>query len=141
MTSNSPTYKSLLILRWNANSLHNHLNDLQLTLHEKRIDIALLSETHLTTRNKIYILSYTFLHTNHPDDSAHGGAAIFIKSSILFHPLPPYNESHIQANSIQITLDHTPIIITSTYCPPRHTISPLQFDTACEPCKENVPIF
>jgi hypothetical protein len=128
MTNNSSTSKSLLILLWNANGLHNHLNDLQLTLHEKRIDIALISETHSTTHNKTYIPGYTCLHTNHPDGTAHGGASIFIKSSILFHPLPPYNEPHIQANSIQITLDHTPITITSTYCPPRHTISPLQFE-------------
>lgn len=128
MTNNAPTSKSLLILLWNANGLQNHLNDLLLTLQEKRIDIALISETHLTTRNKIFLPGYTFLHTNHPDGTAHGGAAIFIKSTILFNSLPPYTEPHIQANSIQITLDHTPITITSTYCPPRHTISPLQFE-------------
>ena len=125
MTNNSPTSKLLLILLWNANGLHNHLNDLQLTLHEKRIDIALISEIHSTTRNKTYIPGYTFFHTNHPDGTAHGGAAIFIKSSILFRPLPTYNEPHnqqIPSKSHLIThllqsLQHTALLgILSPHC-------------------------
>lgn len=84
MTNNTPTSKSLLVLLWNANGILNHTADLSLTLHEKRIDIALISETHLTNRSKIHIPDYTILRSNHPDGTAHGGAAIIIRSTILF---------------------------------------------------------
>jgi hypothetical protein len=80
----SYTSNSLLILLFNSNGLQNHSNELQLVLQEKRIDIALISETHFTKYSHIAIPGYHLLKTNHPDNSAHGGAAIFIKSSLSF---------------------------------------------------------
>jgi exonuclease III len=61
----------MLILLWNANGIHNHIAELSLVLHEKRMDIALISETHLTNRTKIHIPDYTILRSNHPDGTAH----------------------------------------------------------------------
>jgi len=78
MTNNTPISKSLLILLWNANGIHNHIADLSLVLRDKRIDIALVSETHLTKRTKIHISDYTILRSNHPDDTAHGVVLIII---------------------------------------------------------------
>jgi hypothetical protein len=42
------TNNSLLILLFNANGLKNHVNELQLVLQKKRIDIALISEKNFT---------------------------------------------------------------------------------------------
>ncbi|KAE9538150.1 hypothetical protein AGLY_006122 [Aphis glycines] len=102
--------------------------ELSLVLHEKRIDIALLSETHLTNRTKIHIPDYTILRSNHPDGTAHGGAAIIIRSTILFHNVSQISEPHIQSFTIQITLDHSPISISAAYCPPNQIISTLLFE-------------
>lgn len=64
MTNNTPTSKSLQILLWNANDIHNHTANLSLILHEKCIDIAFISETN---RTKIHIPDYKILRSNHPD--------------------------------------------------------------------------
>jgi hypothetical protein len=40
--------KPLTIFLWNANGIFQHLNELQIVLNEKKIEIALISETHLT---------------------------------------------------------------------------------------------
>lgn len=66
-----------------------------LNLH--KIDVALIAETHFTTKTMFKIPSYKVYHIPHPDDTAHGGAAVIIRSTIPHH--------------------------TAIYCPPRHAIS------------------
>jgi len=109
MINNTPTSKSLLILLWNANGIHNYIAELSLVLHDKRIDIALISETHLTKTTKIHIPDYTILRSNHLDNTARGGAATIIKSTIIFYNVSQLSETHIQSFTIQITLNHSPI--------------------------------
>lgn len=80
--NNLATKKSLLILQFNANGLKNHINELQNVLYHRRINIALFTETHCTKHSNIHISGYILLKVNHPDNTAHGGVAIFIKSSM-----------------------------------------------------------
>jgi len=86
MTNNncnkSVTDDSLLILQFNANGLKDHALDLDTVLNRKRIDVALISETHFTKFSHKHIPGYTLIKSNHPDNTAHEGAAIFIKSNI-----------------------------------------------------------
>jgi len=77
MTNNSLTLISIIVLLFNANGLKNHIIEIQAVLYEKRIDIALITETHFTK-------------SNHPDNTAHGGVAIIIKSTLSFSPLPKF---------------------------------------------------
>jgi len=67
----SPTSNSLLILQFNANGLKNHQNELHVVLQEKRIDIALISETHFTKYSHVPITGYNLLKTNYPENTAH----------------------------------------------------------------------
>jgi hypothetical protein len=76
MPYNSITNKSLLILLFNANDLKNH-RTAKCSIN-KRIDIALITETHFTKYSTIHITGYKLLKTNHPDGTAHGGVAILI---------------------------------------------------------------
>jgi exonuclease III len=78
MSTNNITNKSILILQFNANGLKNHINVLETVLYNKRIDIALITETHFTKYSHINIPGYKVLNTNHPDNTAHGGVAIII---------------------------------------------------------------
>lgn len=59
---NSATSKSLLILQFNANGLKNHANELQNVLYDKRIDIALIKETHFTKYT--HISNHTWIQAN-----------------------------------------------------------------------------
>lgn len=121
--SNSFTNKSLLILQFNANGLKNHVNELETVLHNKRIDIALITETHFTKYSSIHIPDYKLLKTNHPDNTAHGGVAILIKSSISFQSLPNFCQPYLQSCALTIKLNSIPITIAAIYSPPKHKIT------------------
>jgi len=92
MTKNTFTNQSLSILLFNANGIKNHVNELQFVLHNKRIDIALITETHFTQHSYIFIPGYKLVRANHPDNTAHGGVAILIKSTStsIYQSLPNY---------------------------------------------------
>ncbi|KAL4091575.1 hypothetical protein QTP88_026242 [Uroleucon formosanum] len=64
----------------------NNINELQFTLHENKIDIAMISETHLTHKNFLNIHGYHALKADHPDGSADGGAVLLISNKIHHSP-------------------------------------------------------
>jgi len=118
--SNMFTSNSLLIL-WNANGLKNHKSELLVTVQKKRVDIVLIFETHFTNISYINLPSYHTLHANHPDNTAHASAAVYIKSSLAYIPLPNFITNHIQSCAISLILNNI------TYCPPKRSISPNNF--------------
>jgi len=124
---NNTTSNSLIVLLWNCNGILNHVNELTATLHNKRIDIALISESHLTDRARINIPGYHLITSNHPDGSAHAGSAILIRTHLQFYPLPNYNKDYIQAYAISLILNHVRLTIAAAYCPPKHNITIDQF--------------
>jgi len=77
----------LRVVLWNANGLSNRKLELHTFLNMHKIDIALISETHFTSRTVFKISHYTVHHSIHPDDTAHGEAAIILRSSISDHEL------------------------------------------------------
>jgi len=74
----------LRIALWNANGLQNHKEKLKFFLTQNKIDIMLISETHFTNKSHFSIAGYNICLTNHPDDKAHEGTAILIKSQIAY---------------------------------------------------------
>ena len=62
---NSVTDNSLLILQFNANGLKNHCNELYIVFHDKRINIARISEMHFTKYSHIAISGYYLLKSIH----------------------------------------------------------------------------
>lgn len=127
MQTNNFTSNSLFILTWNSNGLINRRNELLATLYNSRIDIALISETHLTNITQINLPGYHIIKSNHPDGTDHAGAAIFIRTLLLFYPLPQYQTAHIQACGIALILNNIPINIYAIYSPLRHSITPTHF--------------
>lgn len=125
--NNSVTDNSLLILQFNANGLKNHVHELESVLINKRIDIALISETHFTKYSYIHIPGYTLIKTNHPDNTAHGGAAIFVKSTIEFYPLLSFSQDFLQSCAINLKINNTPITIAAIYSPPKHIVTHIKF--------------
>lgn len=83
----------------------------------------LLTGTHYTKYSSIYIPDYKSLKTNHPDNTAHGGITILIKSSIAFQSLPNFYQPYLQSCSININLNNVPITIAVLYSPPKHKIT------------------
>jgi len=89
----------------------------------------LLSETHFTSKSYFSIARYNIYTANHPDNKAHGGTAILIKSTILYAEHPSYLKAELQATIIQVQAPHHHIKIASTYCPPRHNMTVAHFDS------------
>ena len=102
---------------WNVNGLSNHKLELQTFLDMHKIDIALISETHFTSRTVIKIPHYTVYHTIHPDDTAHGGAEVILRSSIHHHELLHHQSDKIQATTIQLDAHPWPLTVSAIYCP------------------------
>lgn len=117
MTSIFSTNASLLILQFNANGLRNHINELQIILHTKRIDIVIITETYFKKSSYFYIPGYKLINTNHTDNTAHGGVAIFIKSTLEFQVPPSFCEDYLQSCALTIKLNYTPFAIAAIYFP------------------------
>ena len=113
----------LRVVIWNANGLSNHKLELHTFLTMYKIDIALVSETHFTSRSVFKIPHYTVYRNIYADDTAHGGPAVIIRSSIRQHELPHHQSAKIQATTVQLEAHPRPMTISAIYCPPRHTIS------------------
>ena len=101
----------LRVVLWNTNGLSNHKLELQVFLDVHKIDTALISETHFTSRTVFKIPHYTVYHTTHPNDTAHGGAAVILRSSIRHHELLPHQSDKIQAATIQLDAHPWPLTI------------------------------
>jgi hypothetical protein len=86
--------------------------------------VALISETHYINT----LPGYKCYHTCHPDGTAHAEVAIIVRFALQLYPLPNYQTPHIQACTISLTMNHQPNTISTTYCPPRHNITPNQFN-------------
>jgi hypothetical protein len=69
-------------MSWNANRLLNHQQELQATLDINKIDVCLISKTHLTKQSFIKFRGYKFFHTTHPGNAARGGSAAIVKDNI-----------------------------------------------------------
>jgi len=118
----------LRIAQWNANGLQQHKDEVKLFLNQNKIDILLISETHFTSKNHFTIPGYDLCFTNHPDGTAHGGTAIFIKTTIAYHGQLKHTEAGIQATSVRVKGPVLDITITAVYCPPRHNLKAEYFE-------------
>jgi len=114
---NNPSHPFSIFL-WNANGILNNINELQFTLNEHRIDIAMISETHLTQKNYLNIQGYEALRADHPDGSAHGGTVLLISRRIPHSPFPPLTSYKLQIIATSIVLNSIPITFASAYLPP-----------------------
>lgn len=118
MATVNNSFHPLSILLWNANGILKNINELQFTLNENKIDIAMISETHLTHKNFLNLNGYESLRADHPDGTAHGGSALLISHKIPHSPFPSHTSDNIQIIASSIILNSIPISFASAYLPP-----------------------
>ena len=73
-----------------------------------------------TDKSFLNIPGYKFYHANHPDNTAHAGTAILIKSTTNHYPLHNYVKEFLQATSIRVKTLPYVITVSAIYCPPRY---------------------
>lgn len=120
---------SIIIATWNINGLTPNIQELGILLTSNKIDIALISETHLNDRKTVKLDNYDIYSTNHPDEKSHGGTAIFIKNNINHQFYGELRENWIQATTITVHEKMGPINISAIYCPPGQNIKKDMFDS------------
>jgi len=117
----------LKIAIWNANGISQRKNEIQAFLIDHKIDIMLISETHLTTKNFFFIKNYFFYDTKHPNNKAHGGTGILIRRGIKHYMHSTFSKTFLQATSIVIEEWSGNCVFTAVYCPPKFAINKEQF--------------
>jgi hypothetical protein len=125
-TSRCSCEKSRIICR-NANGLTNRSQELENFLHSNSIDIALISETHLTTKSHVRIYGYQLYHTPHPDGGAHSGAATIIKNNLFCQLHNHLQYEFFQGTAVTVKYGGAELLVASVYCPPEHSIKRYQF--------------
>jgi len=120
---------NLRLYIWNANGLHWQIPEIKIFLKTQKIDILLVSETHLIYKNYIKIQEYSIYHSVHPDGKTHGDTAVIIKNTIGHYESNKYIKDYLQATSI-VVRDYLgyKILILALYCPPKHNIKKKQFE-------------
>lgn len=122
--------KGLRLVLWNANGLLSRKNELEIFLTDNEIDVALLTETHLTRNIQFNIPTYITYRTDHPSNRARGGALILVKSSINHHFNGSKVNESIQCTSIKVGMLHFEVAIAAVYCPPGSNLTkPILDDT------------
>jgi exonuclease III len=96
----------------NSNGLNNHIGEIPVFLETDKIDILLISESHTTEQSVIKIPYCTIYYANHPDETAHAGSALIIKSQLKHYVLEPYITNKIQSTISKVRI-HDP---TYNYC-------------------------
>lgn len=119
---------SLKIATWNLDGLSPNLEEVEVLLHTHHIDILLVSESHLTDNSNINIRGFNIYATNHPDGTAHAGAALIIRSKIKHYEQPQFRKPHIQAATVAVHDGNGTFNVAAIYSPPKHNIKKEQYD-------------
>lgn len=115
---------SLRIASWNAAGLRNKLSDLKAFISQHKIDIMIVTETHLVNTDNIKINGFYEYIANHPSGRRRGGAAIFIKTSIKHIALNIDTPPKVQCSIIAVALSNgSTINIAAAYFLPTESWS------------------
>ena len=105
-----------------------HTQETVMSLNTQFVNIYLISETHFTPRTYLDIRGYDMIAGNHPDNRAHAGSAILIKSTIKYTVLPTISHNYLQAAGVKVSTNCGDVSVYVIYSPPRHS-------TSCQICQ------
>lgn len=109
--------EQLRIAFWNANSVSDKKQELTDFMEEERIDVMLLSETHLRATKTFHIRNYTTYRTDRQTGRG-GGTAILVKRGLTHGELPEKETTNIENTGVRIKTKRGNIDIYAIYLPP-----------------------
>lgn len=120
-SSKKSTRNEFKILHWNANGLTQHSDELKDLLDRQKVDVALISETHLSQKKKLKIPGMSIYRRDRTQNTkAAGGTAIIIRNNVVHSQIELENLNHLEANAVLIELEnHTKINIVAMYKKPK----------------------
>jgi exonuclease III len=111
---NSKVHRPIKVVAFNANGITRQRYELSKQLQTLRIDVVLLSETHLKPRERSSIRKYhTYRNDCHP--GAKGGTAVAVKKGVprSYVDLPPLIS--IEATGVCIPIGNKEIVLAAVY--------------------------
>lgn len=112
----------LRIAHWNSNSVRNKKNEITMFIEEEDVDIMLISETYLKTKDKFKIRNYD-VYRKDRENGHGGGTAILIKRKIKHGEMAEIEEGNVEGNGIKVQTKRGEIIIYSAYKSPSKAIT------------------
>lgn len=109
--------RKLNILNWNAHGISSQKNEFKIFLESNSIDVACITETHLSQNINFKIPGYKILRKDKESSTASGGVALVIKNNVSFVENIIFNISNIEVVSICL-LSSPSTVITVAYKPP-----------------------
>lgn len=106
----------LMVVEWNANGVKKRIPELQDFLIRLNVDIALINETKLKPKDKIFLKGYLIYRMDRTDRKG-GGVAIVIKPNIKHVELPHTSSKSIENISLAVTAGNMQAVFTSVYNP------------------------
>ncbi|KAL4144100.1 hypothetical protein QTP88_006330 [Uroleucon formosanum] len=118
-----------ILLNWNADGLKNKRNTLLAFLTHHNIDIACITETHLSSLDEIKFPGYIPHRTDRVTQSrAMGGVAILVRARIKQQVIPNLNLLSLEAVAVLIKLNNRYVTIVSAYQPPSRQMQMSDYD-------------
>jgi exonuclease III len=108
--------KALRLACWNADSVRGRKQELDHFLGQHGIDICLLAETHLRSREVFRLENYVCHRNDRLNEG--GGTAILVRRCIVHHAVPVQGLQHLEATAIQVMLVAKPVKILAAYLSP-----------------------
>jgi exonuclease III len=90
--------QALRIASWKANELKQRFHEIEVFVWDQKIDICLISETHLTKEFHSRIIRYKIYHNIRPDKIRKDGSAVIVKENIKH-----YQEDNLETCLMQVT--------------------------------------
>ncbi|KAL4144088.1 hypothetical protein QTP88_006318 [Uroleucon formosanum] len=113
----------------NADGLKNKRNTLLAFLTHHNIDIACITETHLSSLDEIKFPGYIPHRTDRVTQSrAMGGVAILVRARIKQQVIPNLNLLSLEAVAVLIKLNNRYVTIVSAYQPPSRQMQMSDYD-------------
>lgn len=108
--------ESITICNWNACSLQSKMLEFIDFLDEHKIDICVITETHLKPEVKIYFPDFRLVRLDRTEARG-GGVAIALRNNINCRLLPSFKTKTIEAIGVEVSTSVGPITIIAAYCP------------------------
>lgn len=117
-------HRELRLIAFNANGLKRQIFEFQYLLVQNNIDIALISESHLQSTDRLSIRNYEIIRTDRPYGRG-GGTAVIIKSNITYTPVQIHGLTSAEITAIKILLhNNEEVMVAAMYFPPNKILTP-----------------
>lgn len=117
-----------VIINWNANGIKRNRNTLAAFLSHHNVDIACISETHLSTPETIKFNGYSIYRNDRIAARPSGGVALIIRTKIKHQQayIPPLRS--LEAVAITLSINNINTTIVSAYQSPSFNMYTNDFD-------------